>query len=110
MIFSNRVACFNYQAGFNNFIMSKVTTRSTGKSIGFLSEKEIDIWGNEGKRQARVFEKKKTKEATQRARKAAVNNEEEMDLAFSTSLNRLREKTRSERSNSSSISNRMSYM
>jgi len=35
--------------------MSKQNTHSTRKSIGFLSEKEIDIWGNEGKRKARLF-------------------------------------------------------
>jgi hypothetical protein len=39
-----------------------------------------------------------------------INNEEEIQFAFNTSINRLREETKSEKSITSAISNRLSYI
>jgi hypothetical protein len=39
-----------------------------------------------------------------------VNNEEDFSIVFDSSLNQLREKTRTERSTSSTLSNRMKYL
>ena len=86
-------------------------TKSTKKSWGFPSEKEIDDWSNEGKRKSTLFINSSIKNNPQKAHKARkyVNNEEEMHLAFNTSIIQLREETKSQKSISSTISNRMSY-
>ncbi len=39
-----------------------------------------------------------------------INNEEDFSIVFDSSLNQLREKTRTERSTSSTLSNRMKYL
>jgi multidrug resistance efflux pump len=39
-----------------------------------------------------------------------INNEEDFSIVFDSSLNQLREKTRTERSTSSTLSNRMNYL
>ena len=90
--------------------MSKQTTRSTGKSIGFLSEREIDIYGSKGRRKARMFYSSLNQNIVGKKQRKNINNEEQLDMSFSTSINRLREKTRSEKSQSSSISNRINYL
>lgn len=40
----------------------------------------------------------------------SIDNEEEVNYAFNHSINQLREKTKTEKSNSSTISNRASYL
>lgn len=38
--------------------MSKIkSSRSTGKSLGLPSERELDLWSNEGKRKASLYAK-----------------------------------------------------
>jgi hypothetical protein len=56
--------------------MSKQTTRSTGKSTAFLSEREIDIWGNDARRKARLFESSLSKQLTHKQQQKIINNEE----------------------------------
>lgn len=35
--------------------MSKKTSRSTGKSLGFISEQEIDIWNSDAKSKVKIY-------------------------------------------------------
>jgi len=56
--------------------MSKQTTRSTGKSIGFLSEREIDIYGSKGRRKARMFYSSLNQNIVGKKQRKNINNEE----------------------------------
>jgi len=68
-------------------------TKSTKKSWEFPSEKQIDDWSNEGKRKSTLFIKTSIKNNPQKAYKSRkyLNNEEEMQIAFNSSINQLRE-------------------
>ena len=88
---------------------SKQSTGSTRKSLGFVSERDIDQWGSDLKQKARLYERGGAQNLRPHSRAAALNNPE-MTIDFNSSINQLRDRTRSERSNSSSLSNRMNYM
>lgn len=54
--------------------MSKLSsTRSTGKSLCFPSEKEIELWNSEGKRKVSAYMKKQAAQSTHDKRKAKVS-------------------------------------
>lgn len=79
----------------NNFIllMSKQHTRSTKRSLGLISDREIEIWNSDSKRRSNM--NSSFKESRNKKRKdSEVNNEEEFSIIFDTSLNQLREKTK----------------
>lgn len=73
--------------------MSKLnSTRSTGKSLCLPSEKEIDLWSNEGKRKATLYLNKQGISSAQGNRRSKItpDNEEELQYAFNSSINQLR--------------------
>lgn len=54
--------------------MSKLSsTRSTGKSLCFPSEKEIELWNSEGKHKVSAYMKKQAAQSTHDKRKAKVS-------------------------------------
>lgn len=83
---------------------------------GFGSEQEIDLWSSDAKLKARLHEQRLAS-GTRPQRASSKPNEEERAASGqeerrvpNTSLNRLRERTREERSNCSLLGNRMDYM
>ena len=73
--------------------MSKQHTRSTKRSLGLISDREIEIWNSDSKRRSNMnssFKGSRNKKRKDRE----VNNEEEFSIIFDTSLNQLREKTK----------------
>lgn len=88
--------------------MSKQTTRSTRKSLGLISDREIDLWNSDVKTKSKCLQRNGSKVPARK--NSAINNEEDLSIVFDTSLNQLREKTRTERSTSSTLSNRMKYL
>jgi|LakMenEpi03Aug12_release.lakeMendotaPanAssembly.Ray.scaffolds.fasta_scaffold229892_1 hypothetical protein len=72
--------------------MSKQNTRSTKRSLGLISDREIEMWNSDSKRRSNM--NSTFKESRNHKRKdSEVNNEEEFSIIFDTSLNQLREKT-----------------
>lgn len=76
---------------------------------GFTDEHDIDFWATEGKIKARLHESRIAPKPHRFPRKHN-NNQQELKAPTTTSLNRLRERTREERLNCSSLGNRMDYM
>lgn len=78
----------------NNFIgsMSKQTTRSTKKSLGLISDREIELWNSDVKTKSKCMQRNGSKVTGRK--NSAINNEEDISIVFDTSLNQLREKTR----------------
>lgn len=88
--------------------MSKQTTRSTKKSLGFISDREIELWNSDVKAKSKPLQRNGSRIPSRK--NEAINNEEDLSIVFDVSLNQLREKTRTERSTSSTLSNRIKYL
>lgn len=72
--------------------MSKQTTRSTKKSFGLISDREIELWNSDAITRSKCLQRNGSKIPTRN--NSAINNEEDLSIVFDTSLNQLRERTR----------------
>jgi hypothetical protein len=72
--------------------MSKQNTRSTKRSLGLISDREIEMWNSDSKRRSNMNSTFK-ESRNQKRKDSEVNNEEDFSIIFDTSLNQLREKT-----------------
>lgn len=65
--------------------MSKQTSRSTKKSLGLISDREIELWNSDVKSRSKCLQRNVSKIPTRK--NSAINNEEDLSIVFDTSLN-----------------------